>query len=317
MCDKNGVRSFYDAGVRIGAPAPVAASTTLLTTTPAEWRALCDAEGVCSFYDSGVRIGSVAARGAIEASEPVETAAEDPDDLALGDEPDQEALYAMPLCSTEVDDAYLEKIILRGGTAVGKSPLMPPNPDLETKPEVVRALLSAGAAVDKADNDGDTQTLIAAGRGHRVGAAAPQFPPAGAFGANPGLQDAHNLCWKLIRRQQLQHPVLWYIIPSPSNFKIWSQCMQKFLNLNFFLFAASVFINPVKWMEPEIRQNLSGRLYCPNCQTRVGQYSWILGKDCGGCEANVNPSFSLDITEIIFRTKNRFLQSNQREAVVV
>jgi len=83
------------------------------------------------------------------------------------------------------------------------------------------------------------------------------------------------------------------------------------------LCSASVFINPVKWMEPEIRQNLSGRLYCPNCQTRVGQYSWILGKDCGGCEANVNPSFSLDITEIIFRTKNRFLQSNQREAVVV
>lgn len=30
-----------------------------------------------------------------------------------------------------------------------------------------------------------------------AGDAAHQFPPAGAFGMNTGLQDAHNLCWKL------------------------------------------------------------------------------------------------------------------------
>ena len=83
------------------------------------------------------------------------------------------------------------------------------------------------------------------------------------------------------------------------------------------LCSASVFINPVRWMEPEIRQNLSGRLYCPNCQSRVGQYSWVIGEECGGCEAKVNPSFCLDVTEIIFRTKNRFLQSHQREPVTV
>ena len=85
------------------------------------------------------------------------------------------------------------------------------------------------------------------------------------------------------------------------------------------LCSASLFINPVRWMEPEIRQNLSGRLYCPNCQTRVGQYSWVMGEECcpGKCTAKVIPAFSLDVTEIIFRTKNRFLQSNQREPVVV
>lgn len=84
------------------------------------------------------------------------------------------------------------------------------------------------------------------------------------------------------------------------------------------LCSASVSINPVRWMELEIRQSLSGRLYCPNCQARVGQYSWVLGEDCGGCEAKVTPSFSLDVTEIIFRTKNRFLQSSQqREPIVV
>jgi hypothetical protein len=35
---------------------------------------------------------------------------------------------------------HIEKIILSGGPAVGKSPLMPANPDLSTKPDVIRAL---------------------------------------------------------------------------------------------------------------------------------------------------------------------------------
>jgi mono/diheme cytochrome c family protein len=37
-------------------------------------------------------------------------------------------------------DEYIEQIILEGGTAVGKSMMMPGNPDLAGKPEVVRAL---------------------------------------------------------------------------------------------------------------------------------------------------------------------------------
>lgn len=39
-----------------------------------------------------------------------------------------------------ITDEHIEKIVLGGGPAVGKSPLMPPNPDLETKPAVVAAL---------------------------------------------------------------------------------------------------------------------------------------------------------------------------------
>lgn len=83
------------------------------------------------------------------------------------------------------------------------------------------------------------------------------------------------------------------------------------------LCSASVYVNPVRWMEQEIRQNLSGRLYCPNCQARVGNYSWVIGDNCEGCGATVKPAFALDVTEIIFRTRNRFLQSNTREPVVV
>jgi len=39
-----------------------------------------------------------------------------------------------------VTDAHLENIIQFGGVAVGKSPTMPPNPDLISKPAVVKAL---------------------------------------------------------------------------------------------------------------------------------------------------------------------------------
>lgn len=42
----------------------------------------------------------------------------------------------------EVDDAHLEKVIVKGGPSVGKSALMPPSPDLAKKPEVVRALVT-------------------------------------------------------------------------------------------------------------------------------------------------------------------------------
>lgn len=39
-----------------------------------------------------------------------------------------------------VTDEHIEKIIVGGGPAVGKSPLMPPNPDLASKADVVKGL---------------------------------------------------------------------------------------------------------------------------------------------------------------------------------
>ncbi len=40
-----------------------------------------------------------------------------------------------------VKDDYLANIIVNGGPAVGKSPLMAPSPDLKTKPEVVKEII--------------------------------------------------------------------------------------------------------------------------------------------------------------------------------
>jgi mono/diheme cytochrome c family protein len=48
--------------------------------------------------------------------------------------------FGDPAWQGTVTDEYIERIIARGGVAVGKSPSMPPNPDLQSRPEVVRAL---------------------------------------------------------------------------------------------------------------------------------------------------------------------------------
>jgi mono/diheme cytochrome c family protein len=45
-----------------------------------------------------------------------------------------------PAWQASVSDAHIEQIIKYGGAAVGRSPAMPPNPDLNAKPEVVAAL---------------------------------------------------------------------------------------------------------------------------------------------------------------------------------
>ena len=64
-----------------------------------------------------------------------------------GDGPAGLALNPRPRTLTDgawqksVDDAHIHKIILEGGAAVGKSPLMPANPDLADKPESVDYLV--------------------------------------------------------------------------------------------------------------------------------------------------------------------------------
>ena len=45
-----------------------------------------------------------------------------------------------PAWQKSVTDEHIEKIIREGGAAVGKSPLMPANPDLKDKPDVVMTL---------------------------------------------------------------------------------------------------------------------------------------------------------------------------------
>jgi hypothetical protein len=50
-----------------------------------------------------------------------------------------------------VTDEHLEKIVMYGGAAVGKSPSMPGNPDLMSKPEVVRGCAHLRSSQGEAD----------------------------------------------------------------------------------------------------------------------------------------------------------------------
>lgn len=49
--------------------------------------------------------------------------------------------YTNAAWQASVTDDQLRSIIVSGGFAVGKSPLMPPNPDLESSPAVVEGLV--------------------------------------------------------------------------------------------------------------------------------------------------------------------------------
>ena len=49
--------------------------------------------------------------------------------------------FSEPAWQRSVSDEHLEKVIVRGGTAVELSPLMPANPDLEQRPDLVRELI--------------------------------------------------------------------------------------------------------------------------------------------------------------------------------
>jgi len=65
-----------------------------------------------------------------------------------GDGPGSAALepkprnFQDPAWQDSVTDEHIEKIVMYGGAAVGRSPTMPGNPDLMSKPEVVRALVA-------------------------------------------------------------------------------------------------------------------------------------------------------------------------------
>lgn len=68
--------------------------------------------------------------------------------VGLGDGPGAAALNPKPRAFGDatwqgsVTDDQIGKTIIEGGAAVGKSPNMPPNPDLADKPEVVKQLVS-------------------------------------------------------------------------------------------------------------------------------------------------------------------------------
>jgi hypothetical protein len=40
---------------------------------------------------------------------------------------------------------------------------------------------------------------------------------------------------------------------------------------------ATLFVEPLAWMQPLISRQPQGKLYCPKCKAKVGAYSWVSG----------------------------------------
>jgi 2-polyprenyl-6-methoxyphenol hydroxylase-like FAD-dependent oxidoreductase len=106
---------------------------------------------------------------------------------------------------------------LRTGEFVAQVPFFPPHQSLEKdfSPDVLKALIERAACGrgTKGDGLGDLEVRSArswtmsaevadsfvTGNGRVVlcGDAAHRFPPAGGFGMNTGVQDAHALAWRI------------------------------------------------------------------------------------------------------------------------
>jgi mono/diheme cytochrome c family protein len=75
--------------------------------------------------------------------------------VGLGDGPGAAALTPKPRAFADatwqgaVTDEQISKTIIEGGAAVGKSPNMPPNPELADKPDVVKQLVGIVRAFKK------------------------------------------------------------------------------------------------------------------------------------------------------------------------
>ncbi len=50
-------------------------------------------------------------------------------------------IYSDPVWQNSVTDEQIEKVIVGGGASVGKSAAMAPNPDLASKPEILKGLV--------------------------------------------------------------------------------------------------------------------------------------------------------------------------------
>lgn len=51
------------------------------------------------------------------------------------------------------------------------------------------------------------------------------------------------------------------------------------------------FVEPMTWMK-DVVNNVEGKLYCPNCQSKIGSFNWIMASKCH-CGEQVSPSFYL------------------------
>ena len=118
---------------------------TLLLLTSSAALALCLSCGGGDASDEGPAVSEAAMAEAVAYFDTVCTVCHGA--VGKGDGPGSAGLEPQPRDLSDkawqdsVDEQYIYDIIIRGGAAVGRSPVMPANPQLKSKPEVVHGLV--------------------------------------------------------------------------------------------------------------------------------------------------------------------------------
>lgn len=60
------------------------------------------------------------------------------------------------------------------------------------------------------------------------------------------------------------------------------------------------FVEPIAWMK-DIISNTQGRLHCPKCSSKLGNFSWVMGCQCP-CGHQVSPAFYLVPSRVEYST---------------
>ncbi len=123
-------------------PAPAAPAKTATAPEPAPEAAPTKAEspaaGVAAVAAVGVEVATLFA-GRCAVCHGAEGGGDGPTAAALDPKP---RAFTDAAWQASMTDEAIIKVVTEGGAAVGKSPLMPPNPDLAARPELMKALVS-------------------------------------------------------------------------------------------------------------------------------------------------------------------------------
>ena len=136
QAERDVIGAWVAQGANVNAPGPVE-----LPTTPEVAAANADADATAKEIFATRCVACHGDKG-------------DGQGVAAAGLPVKPRAYTDPLWQASVTDAYLKQVIVAGGAALGKSPLMPGNPDLETQPAVAEALVRTIRAFKVAGDGG-------------------------------------------------------------------------------------------------------------------------------------------------------------------
>ncbi|KAG9296939.1 hypothetical protein G9A89_006894 [Geosiphon pyriformis] len=82
-----------------------------------------------------------------------------------------------------------------------------------------------------------------------------------------------------------------FVSHSPGKGQVAFSCKKRDFSGHGSQNCSAYFIEPMEWISGAHQGELNGKILCPNCQAKLGNYSWA-GMQCS-CGAWITPSFSI------------------------